>query len=54
MQHHRTLQARETEHKTDQIKLMMQITQAFEKEPVISEALLQTNVTGCGNFEQTC
>ncbi len=54
MQHHRTLQARETEHKTDQIKLMMQITQAFEKEPVINEALPQTNVTGGGNFEQTC
>ena len=32
---------------------MMQITQAFEKEPVINEALPQTNVTGGGNFEQT-
>ena len=31
----------------------MQITQAFEKEPVINEALPQTNVTDCGNFEQT-
>ncbi len=32
---------------------MMQITHAFEKEPVINEALPQTNVTDCGNFEQT-
>ncbi len=31
---------------------MMQIIQTFEKEPVINEALSQTNVTGCGNFEQ--